>query len=369
MNKTITFIFLTLFFTFPTLFSQQQPTPEIFLQEPIVSVSPKLQLLLPNGVAIVTLKEQFSKTMVDFAMKYDFIDSNINNKIAFGYNFYRVFLGLHLYDIADFSEIYLSEEHLQRNKGIMPFGIINLGRSYYINGSLKFEDTITASLATSDKIDKGTNVTGKIGLLYDRLDENSKLPTGLKTSLDVEKSLPDMGSSYDYTQSELEFVNYFYPLKSHFLKYYLKVGYPVSPIHKPLTSQYRIGGYEFLKGYSYKEFYGGDALIYNNLIYHIPLIKNVEKKFIGTEIKIVTWNVFVESAKIGDRTIFDTTQDIKSSMGIGLDTSVTILKTLEMKAGIAIAQALESGYSPMGYFVLSAIYYTPAGSKNNGKGF
>jgi len=143
----------------------------------------------------------------------------------------------------------------------------------------------------------------------------------------------------------------------------------VSLIIKPLTSQYRIGGYEFLKGYSYKEFYGGDALIYNNLIYHIPLIKNVEKKFIGTEIKIVTWNVFVESAKIGDRTIFDTTQDIKSSMGIGLDTSVTILKTLEMKAGIAIAQALESGYSPMGYFVLSAIYYTPAGSKNNGKGF
>jgi outer membrane protein assembly factor BamA len=123
-----------------------------------------------------------------------------------------------------------------------------------------------------------------------------------------------------------------------------------------LTSVYYAGGYRILRGYDYKEF-SGDALIYNGFTYHVPIVERPPEKILGIPLSIVTFNLFLESAKIGGREIYETAYDVKFSAGAGIGYRVVLLDRFPVQLELSAAKAFDSR-SPQFYFTLSTIYYT-----------
>jgi hypothetical protein len=109
-----------------------------------------------------------------------------------------------------------------------------------------------------------------------------------------------------------------------------------------------------LKGYNFKEF-SGDALIYNAVIYHVPITGNVG--IFGIPFSILTWDLFAESLKIGDKTIYSDLRNFKWSLGTGFGYKLTLFKQIPVQLEISFDKALE-GRLPIYYFTVSTAYYT-----------
>jgi hypothetical protein len=135
------------------------------------------------------------------------------------------------------------------------------------------------------------------------------------------------------------------------------VGYPLSLVNRPLSSYYYAGGYRILRGYKFKEF-RGDALIYNNITYHIPVANIESESFLGVPLSIVTWNLFTEQVKIGDKSIFSGIYGIKANIGTGFGYRMMFFGNFPVQLDFSVAKALEGGRLPEYYFTVSTVYYT-----------
>jgi hypothetical protein len=133
-------------------------------------------------------------------------------------------------------------------------------------------------------------------------------------------------------------------------------GYPLYTVKKPIYAIYYAGGYQILKGYDFKEFFG-DSIVYDKISYNfsLPLSKNLN--FLGISFSILTLKFYLENAKLGDENIFYNLDNIKSCLGSGVEYNVTFFKILPMKLEIVLAQAIDNR-SPKLYFTIATTYYT-----------
>jgi outer membrane protein assembly factor BamA len=257
---------------------------------------------------------------------------------------------------VDFNEIFAGSQYLQRSQSVTPYLQYALTPVMRLRGGLRFENTFTNSVSSSFQLDHGRNVLGEIGAFRNTLQEGGAYPRGGAASLTLSHSFKNLGSDYNYTQTELNFRRYFYFLEHHSVEYQLLAGYPLETEQRPLTSIYYAGGYRLLRGYNYKEF-RGDALVYNGLTYHVPLVEHTPPKIWGIPLAIVTWNFFFESAKIGDRHIYGTMEGLKCSVGTGIGYRVVLLGRYPVQLELAVAKAFDPR-DPQFYLTLSSIYYT-----------
>ncbi|MBN1822858.1 MAG: hypothetical protein JW803_00915 [Endomicrobiales bacterium] len=330
--------------------------PELKIKEMVVNVSPKTQVYLPSGALDLGLKQEFRKTSLEFNSRYDFVDSFMGFNLELLYKLTPAAVGFDLYDKVDFNEVYSNVEYIQRSQAVAPFAQRYISKTTKIRGSLAFENTYTSSLSTSFKLDQGRNVLGQVGMYNNTVEETTSTPKGGMRSIVLMKSFEVFGSDYDYMQSELYLQQYFGSFSDHYLGYEFRAGYPIDAAKRPFTSFYYVGGYRILRGYDFKEFMG-DALLYQNLSYNIPLAKSKIDPSKSLAFSILTWNFFSESAKIGDKKIYELPEDVKANFGTGVAYRIMLFRIFPVQLEFSVAKAMEPR-DPEYYVTLSTIYYT-----------
>lgn len=329
--------------------------PQAKITENIIYIKPDMQIYIPNGAVDLKFKETYRNSIFTFTTKYDFVDSFMGFHLDIGYGI-KPSVGLELYDKVDFSEFFAKQETVYRVKTAAPYIRVKLSKISELNFYLGFEDTLITSVETYTKMEHGNNVIGKLNFNLNTAKENNTSIPPKNFTIQLRYSVKPLGSDYDYANLELAFNNHFKIFKDQFLENNLQAGYPLYSVKKPLSEIYYLGGYKILKGYNYKEF-ASEAMLYNQFKYNIPLIRTAELHFLGITFAIVTWNVLFEIAKVGDKKIFDNFENIKSSIGTGIDFDITILKILPIKVNLTIAQAFEHR-SPQLHCTISTTYYT-----------
>lgn len=334
----------------------EENLPEIKVKETVVNVTPDMRFYLPNGSLDLSLKQKFQKTEIDFASKYDFVDNFMGFNLDFLYDISPFSLGINLADKVDFKEVLSNSQYLQRSQSITPNLQYSLSKTSKIRTGLRFETTYTDSLNSQTRLDYGRNIVGEIGVFSDSLEETRIFPRGGTGSVNLMHSFKNFGSDYDYTQAELNFKQIIYIVDKQYLEYQLQLGYPLDSFSKPLTSIYYAGGFRILRGYDFKEF-SSNAIIYNTVVYNIPIAKIENEKLFGVPFSMFTWNVAVESAKIGDKSIYDSFNDSKFSISTGISYKIVLLSRFPIRFEFSTAKAF-CDRPPLFYFTLSTIYYS-----------
>ncbi|MCX7940967.1 MAG: outer membrane protein assembly factor [Endomicrobia bacterium] len=331
--------------------------PQAKITENIIYVKPDMQIYLPNGAIDLKFKETYRNSVISFASKYDFVDSFMGFDLDLGYGF-KPLLGVNLHDKVDFSEIFAKQETMYRSQSITPYAKLQLSQTSQLNFFLGFENTLITSAETSVKVEHGKNIMNKIIFINNTIKENniSDSKKGRNITLQIRHSVKPLGSDYDYANAEIYLMGYLPLVKNQVLEYKLNIGYPLYSTRKPLSELYYLGGYKLLKGYKYKEF-SSEAMGYSEIKYNIPLTKVTNLNFLGITLAIITWNVFFETANIGDSKIFHTIPNMKSSIGTGIDCNLTIFKILPIKINFTVAQAFERRL-PQLHCTIATTYYT-----------
>jgi outer membrane translocation and assembly module TamA len=251
---------------------------------------------------------------------------------------------------------------LQRTRYLSPFLGYDITQNDEIRTTIKFENTSSVSTDANTVYERGRNVTGTIGLIHNTLKENESLPAGTKLSIDFTRSYDSLGSEFDYTQTELDLTGYSYPFNYNYFKTRIKIGYPVATIKKPLTSLYYVGGYDILRGYGYKEFYG-NCMAYIELAYHSPFV--LKKSYSTSSLELVTGDIFIESVKIGEKEKFDNTNETKTSFGIGSSCSIQLFKSVNLRFTLSLNQAIEQNRAPVTYLTFNTFSYINTETKKS----
>lgn len=334
----------------------EQQLPQVKVSENILYVRPDLQIFLPNGALDLKFKESYKRTLLSFAAKYDFLDNFMGFDLDTGYDLTAILYGINLYDKVDFSEFFSKQETVHRVQNICPYINFPLNKFSNLKFSLGFERNLTTAVDTLVKLDQGSNVLGQVNFINNTISKTNDIPKGHEISFQIRKSFKDIGSDYDYANTELKLTQFFIPFSNQNIEYKLQIGYPLYANKKPLSETYFLGGHELLRGYDFKEF-SVDSFLYNQLSYNIPIAKTSQIKFLNISFSILTWKVFLELAKIGDKDIFTENNNFKYCFGSGIYYSFVILKILPLTINLTLSQALETRPTKF-YFTISTTYYT-----------
>jgi outer membrane protein assembly factor BamA len=216
-------------------------------------------------------------------------------------------------------------------------------------------NTLTASVDRNLQIDEGNNVVESIGIKYDTTNSLNPLPNGTVCSAKFFGSFRGISSDYEYSKGELELKNTLAPPLMNFLESDLKFYFPLRTEFRPISEVYFAGGYELLRGYNYREFFG-DSLMYYKLNYHIPIIRNVKEKALRSILQIVTIDIASETAQLNSAADFGKSYDLKSSVSLGAGCDVLLFKHINFKFDTFAGKALEPR-NPVIYFILNAYSY------------
>jgi hypothetical protein len=328
---------------------------DVELQTTTLDLSPRVQLILPNGAVDTSLDETISSTTLRFSTRYDFFDNYFDILFDIKHDFPRFFLGTALGDKVDFEAIYSQSSYFQHVRQIRPYIGKNLTPRLSVATSMAFENTVTASIDRLVTLDQGRNVVNGVGLAYRGLDQSSGTPKGMDVSLDLYGSFLAMGSDYDYIQGEVTAETLLEGFADHSVGALFKTGYPLYTARKPLTSVYFIGGYDMMRGYSYKEFFG-ESLLYLQLSYNIPLVKAIEISRFNMDLRIVTLDILAEFGKVGGKEDIYLPGNVKSSASLGAGCDLTVYRTVRMKFNAYLGQAVDLR-PPVAYFFVTAYTY------------
>src|SRR3989339_264559 len=324
---------------------------EVKIKETTLSLSPKLQLALPNGVVDVSLRHSLYDTTVDYRSRYDFIDNFSSSELDMTYRFSALSFGLAFFDKVDFEEIFANNNSLQRNRYIMPHFGYKVCSNTELRTATRFQNTYTASIDNMLVLDNGKNITQSVGVHYSNFQGENEFAIGDMISVEVSKSFDQFGGNYDYTQADAELLDISRPFDDHYIETRLKVGYPLATLRKPLTEIYAMGGYDMLRGYAYKEF-RGESMAYGQLKYRKPFV--LKKEALNVSLDIISWEMNFEVGKIGDKDIFNSISGIKASAGAGFGCVLTIFKAVSVTFSMSLNQPLELR-APHPYFTFTAV--------------
>ncbi|MFH1368640.1 MAG: BamA/TamA family outer membrane protein [Elusimicrobiota bacterium] len=323
------------------------------VKETIVSFSPKIELILPNGAMDLKLKQKYVNTLIEFQTKYDYLDNYIFSDLDMSYLFDRTSFGLDLSDKVDFEELFAQRTTLQRIRRVTPYVGYNLTDKVKLTFYNRFGNSYTVLLDSNTVLESGKDVKPGVNLMYSSIDESGELTKGIKASIDVGKSFAIFGGEFDYTQAEATLHDFTYLSDKHHIETNVKIGYPLSLLKKPVTEIYGLGGFDMLRGYKIKEF-EGDSMEYLGLKYRFPLI--LKRDFMNLSLDVFSVDLQYEIGKTGTKEIFDTFRDMKSSFGFGAGFDLTFFETVKTKLNASVNQAMESR-SPEFYFSIYAVSY------------
>jgi outer membrane protein assembly factor BamA len=330
--------------------------PDVKITNARMVQMPNFRFVLPNSEIELSVHQQISSTTFDVASRYDMINTYFHIGFDLRYDFLPYFAGATLGDTIFFELNLGPKTYFQRTHNIVPYFGYKLGRFTEITTAVSVGNTITASIDKNVEYDKGNVLVESIGVKYDTVDILNPIPSGTMLSCTLLGSYRGTGSDYEYTKGEIDIKNTCMALNRDYLESYFKFYFPLTTDFKPISDVYFAGGYEILRGYDFREFYG-DTLMYGKLNYHIPIIRNVKKHALRAAFEILSIDVAAETAQIGNVRDFGSCYSMKSSVSAGLGCDVVMFNHINFKFDTFCGKALESNRIPVFYFILTAYTY------------
>jgi outer membrane protein assembly factor BamA len=330
--------------------------PDVKITNARMVQMPNFRFVLPNSEIELSVHQQISSTTFDVASRYDMINTFFHIGFDLRYNFSRYFTGAALGDSIFFELNLGPKTYFQRTHNVVPYFGYNLGRFTEIKTAVSVGNTITASVDKNVEYDKGNVLVESVGIKYDTADPLIHVPNGTMLSCTLFGSYLGTGSDYEYTKGEINIKNTYMPLKWDYLESYFKFYFPMTTDVKPISDVYFAGGYEILRGYGFREFYG-DTLAYGKLNYHIPIIRNAKKHALRAAFQILTIDITAETAQIGNAAEFGRYYSMKSSVSAGIGCDVVLFDHINLKFDAFSGKALEADRGAVLYVILTAYTY------------
>ena len=317
---------------------------------------PNFSFILPNSEMRLDLHQQISSTTFDINSRYDMINTYFYIGFDLRYNFSRFFAGGNLDDKIFFELNLGPNTYFQRTHYIIPYFGYKLGKFTEVKTAVAIGNTITASIDQNVQYDKGNVIIKSVRIKYDTTDPLNPAPNGNMLSCALFGSNRGPGSDYEYTKGKIEIKKTLMPRGWDYLESSFNFYFPMTTVLRPASEIYFAGGYEILRGYSYREFYG-DTLMYGKLNYHIPIINDIKTHALNVALKLLTIDFTAETAQIGNAKDFGRYYSMKSSLSAGLGSDIVIFDHINFKLDTFCGKALEPNRTPVLYFILSAYTY------------
>lgn len=329
--------------------------PEIKITNAQMVQMPHFRFILPNSAIEFSVHQQISSATFNIDSKYDILDSFFHIGFDIRNNFAPYFAGVGVSDTIYFEQHYGPKTYFQRTHNVTPYFGYDLGRFTQVKTGISFANTLTASVDKDVEIDKGNLIIESAGIKYNTNDPLNHVPNGTMLSLMLYSSLHNLASDYDYTKGEVDIKSTYMPWEKDYLESNFKFYFPMTSDLRPISEVYFAGGYDLLRGYGYNEFFG-DTLMYGKLNYHIPVARNVKKHALRAALQILTIDITVETAQIGNVIDFGSMYSMKTSMSAGLGCDVVMFEHINLKFDTFVGKAMEFR-PPVFYFILTAYTY------------
>ncbi len=330
--------------------------PNIKITDARMVQVPDFSFILPNSEIQLSVHQQISSTTFDVASRYDMLNTFFHIGFDLRYNFAPFFAGGALDDTIYFELNLGPKTYFERVHNIIPYFGYKLGRFTELKVASSFGNTLTASVDNTVDYDKGNVLLESVGIKYDTSNVLNPVPNGSMLSATLYGSYCGLGSDYEYTKGEIEAKNTYMPRTWDYLESDFKYYFPMTTDLRPISDVYLVGGYDILRGYNYREFYG-DTLVYGRLNYHIPIVRNVKEKALRAKFRIMTIDLTGETAQIGNARDLGNVYNLKSSVSAGLGCDVVLFEHVNIKFSTFSAKALEANRTPVFYFILTAYTY------------
>jgi len=330
---------------------QEEDIFELKVKEVSFTIIPTIKLVLPDTSAIIGINQKIGDTNLIAQSEYNYLYSKINYLLQYVVNFYFP-LSFSLYDNVNFEKIYENHKYLQRNKGYgAGLQSPNIFNFLTLKQELKNENYYFASIEDKLNINQGNILFYNtwIEFLFEQKQKNKTL-RDTYLGINFEKAIPSDFSDYNFLFLNLFFNKIFYYKDKRSLNFYLEYGYLLTGDNLPIWKIYTLGGYERLMGYPYDEFQGlyklfgrikGDSIIFDKI--------NWEFLFL----KLLNINGFLVANAGNVGSVYDIQDftEYKFSVGGGIDLNLLFRNKIKIVLTFTLAQAINSGYSPVFYFV------------------
>ena len=336
--------------------------------DPVQSITPTVEISFPDSIFYMHFEQNFNILEMVFNFNYNFFDDSLESKVSFAYPFRRFIPSIGFSGDLDFEnviaprivggEVYLAptDKYASRVRSIdLDLGY-NVLENFYLTNFFIISDIYRVSLTTGTVIDKGVDLTERMGFIYNTLGVKE-----LSKKIEVEGFYFRSLFSFRYRNSfsnPLSIDNHNVSMLHTnirdrlFLEGKLSLNYPIKVYDKGKLNYYQLGGFDNIRGY-------GQGAI--NAVWFLLLGTNLELEILRdreiqirksepkTTIHQFTLLFLLDGLFEQDRLNIHSPLHFHSSLGAGFSFLITRYEKKHLKVAVYAAQPLERGFYPVIY--------------------
>jgi hypothetical protein len=336
--------------------------------DPVQSITPTVDISFPSGIFYMHFEQNFDILEMVFNFNYNFFNDSLESRVSFAYPFRRFIPSVGFSGDLDFEnviaprivggDVYLAptDKYVSRVRSVD----LNLGynvlENFYLTNFFIISDIYRVSLTTGTVLDKGVDLTERVGFIYNTLGVK-ELPKKIEVEGFYFRSL----FSFRYRNSfnnPLSIDNHNVSLLNTnirdrlFIEGKLSLNYPIKVYDKEKLNYYQLGGFDNIRGYGQGAINGvWFLLLGTNLELEILRDREIQirKSKRNTTIHQFTLLFLSDGLFEQDRLNIHSPLYFHSSLGGGFSFLITRDEKKHLKVAVYAAQPLERGFSPIIY--------------------
>ena len=334
--------------------SRESYQVEVQTRQIKVSVSPQMNLTLPDGDSRILVEHELDDRKFQMGTRYNFIFGKIKYWATYGMPVVKDIgrLEATASDDIGFGRVYFNERFLERARS----GI--LGAGFKVGGNHVMASAGRTSWRLAPFDNPNLEDSGLIDEVGIEIRPKELLPIQVDpiqregSVIRFRHGFRGMGGDYhfDKFEADVPWLDMSLPRGGSFTaRTFFGQAYNVYP-KLPLRETYALGGAVALKGYGYEEF-RGEGVFLAGAEYAVEILPAHELGFISTRIVRTDLLFFVDTGRI-NRAWVDPIMALKWSGGTGVALKGTVLQRYQGRLRLYAAQALEFGGRRPIYYAL-----------------
>ena len=332
-------------------------------------VSPTVEISLPGGNLSEYFEHSFNRLDMSFNLDYNFFDDSLIVGVAFARQFKRLTPSVGFSEDLDFenfvtpkiagSKVVLAptDEYISREKSADFNLAFNLAKNFSLVETFVLSDVFRGSLSSGAILDAGTDLTERIGLVY-----NSVEVSGSERRVRLQGN--HVSSLLDFRYRD----GFFHPIDiatrnsilSHVIfghgwtmQAHHSANSPIEVYDKEKVEYYSLGGFDTIRGYPHGTLHAFRfALAGTTWEREILRDKEVKLRLFGHQAAARQFNLLflLDGLALQDQLGIGSPVVYHSSLGAGFSFLITGKQGGHLRTEVYLDQALEQGYSPVFYF-------------------
>ena len=323
----------------------------IKVKELHLNITPSFKFVIPDAAVSLGLQQRIGDTTLEAATEYNYIYNQIRYALKYMVEFF-VPVGVSLYDNIDFQQTYLEQKYIQRTKGL---GVSM--ESPVIFSAFKFGEEFKNETSYLAKLYDGLSIDQGLASIFNTWFEfrlkgvtEGKEFNLVRYKVGFEKAVPSRFSSYCFLFLNTALTSNLRLNAADNIMLRVETGHLLEAQQVPLWKVYSMGGFDSMIGYgvnSLQDYFkvAGrvrlDKQIAGSLNWELPLIR----------IDRISGFIIADCGIAGDVYEIQDFDRYKFGAGAGVTLDFTFRKRTPIRATFAIGQAIDSGMSPVVYFI------------------